>query len=667
MAGGGGGRDRRGPPRTAGRRCRRRAAASSSRARGRADGAGSLLGDRHVDHVDAVRRLLAGDRRRAARSAGAHGGVHERRVRRHRLPRRRVPPEHERARRGPVARRLRRRRPGHRSVRRARGQPGSVVDPTLPLRNHLPPSWRPRTRRRRVCGGSSSTPTRDVATQLPGWRPTELVGRRLRSVGEPGLDRRRGRAARRRYRDRARPRSAIADRARGGRDRPVTDAGDRAPADRAGMDRRVDGRSADIVDADGFFLGVDVPAGTRTVEFSYEPRWLKPSLVLASLGWRPSSGSSSPVGSDPPSSSRRGKVPIGWMSSRASNRRVFRRPARSPRQCRLDTPPCRTPDRRGARRLVDPDRRRPRLVASQRRRHRRRRRRRRAHRSRSGHRVLLVGVPLGARSGRIEPRCDASARARPARSATSSTRTTVRTRTRGWDVNIGGVHIESGGVNLFNLGTVTLPQVGVNFGGHIGQRFDGDIVSSTPVGNGRVAVNAFQIETVYPDPPRPIPGNGTVKFSSFASTNSRGIRWTAGVGWPGRYILFVTDKATGREIQAYQDLGFGATPTIDLDAICFGFDNCAYLQGGPGTTSGTFHPTPPTRILDTRVRRRHHERSRSAAVAVASTRPTPTPGATRPPTTSSRSPASAAFRRPASPPCCSTSRPSFPLAPATWR
>ena len=47
---------------------------------------------------------------------------------------------------------------------------------------------------------------------------------------------------------------------------------------------RVDGRSADIVEADGFFLGVDVPAGTRTVEFSYEPRWLVPSLILAVVG-----------------------------------------------------------------------------------------------------------------------------------------------------------------------------------------------------------------------------------------------------------------------------------------------------------------------------------------------------------------------------------------------
>ena len=236
----------------------------------------------------------------------------------------------------------------------------------------------------------------------------------------------------------------------------------------------------------------------------------------------------------------------------------------------------------------------------------------------------------------------------------------------GWDVNTGGVHIESGGVNLFNLGTVTLPQVGVNFGGHIGRRFDGDITSSTPVADGRLAVNAFQIETVYPDPPRPIPGNGTVKFSSFASTNSRGNQWTAGVGWPGRYILFVTDTVTKREIQAYVDLGFGDTPTIDLDAVCFGFDNSAYLQGGPGTTSGTFHPTPPTRILDTRF----GVGITNGAIRSGGGRintPTPTPVATKPPTMSSRSPASVAYPNPASLLYCSTSQQSSRLDRDTSR
>jgi hypothetical protein len=170
-----------------------------------------------------------------------------------------------------------------------------------------------------------------------------------------------------------------------------------------------------------------------------------------------------------------------------------------------------------------------------------------------------------------------------------------------WVGDVGSVHIDSTGGNVFNLGTVTLPRVGVSVGGsYPAVRLDGDILSSTPVPDGRVSVNSFQVPTVYPDPERPLPSNGSVLLGSFSSGANRGNRWTAGVGWPGRYILFVTDNTTGRAIQVFQDLGFAATPTIDLDAICFGFDVCQYNAGGPGTTAGSFHPTAPTRILDTR-------------------------------------------------------------------
>ncbi|HWM22793.1 MAG TPA: hypothetical protein VNO51_24080, partial [Ilumatobacteraceae bacterium] len=165
-----------------------------------------------------------------------------------------------------------------------------------------------------------------------------------------------------------------------------------------------------------------------------------------------------------------------------------------------------------------------------------------------------------------------------------------------WVGEVGSVHIDSTGGNVLNLGTVTLPRVGVSFGGsYPAVRLDGDVLSSTPVPDGRVGVNSFQVPTVAPDPIRDLPSNGSVLLGSFSTAANRGNRWTAGVGWPGRYILFVKDNATGREIQVFQDLGFGAVPTIDLDAICFGFDVCQYLKGGPSTTSGTFHPTPPTR------------------------------------------------------------------------
>ena len=75
--------------------------------------------------------------------------------------------------------------------------------------------------------------------------------------------------------------------------------------------------------------------------------------------------------------------------------------------------------------------------------------------------------------------------------------------------------------------------------------------------------------------------NGVVAYGAFGSAYSRGTTWTAGVGWTGRYIMFVTDTATGNKITALVDITPGDVPTIDLDAICFGFDTCNYLAGGP--------------------------------------------------------------------------------------
>ncbi len=164
----------------------------------------------------------------------------------------------------------------------------------------------------------------------------------------------------------------------------------------------------------------------------------------------------------------------------------------------------------------------------------------------------------------------------------------------GWETT-GGVHFESG-PNVLNFGAITMPVDGQR--GAFAVR--GDILSSTPITESRVHVDSFQIPTGYPDPPAALQTNGSVNYGAFASTRSRGSTWSGGVAWPGRYLLFVTDKATGTKISATQDLAPGAVPTVDLDAICFGFDTCNYLAGGPGVTAGSFHPTPPTRILDTR-------------------------------------------------------------------
>jgi hypothetical protein len=165
----------------------------------------------------------------------------------------------------------------------------------------------------------------------------------------------------------------------------------------------------------------------------------------------------------------------------------------------------------------------------------------------------------------------------------------------GWG-NVGGVHFEAS-LGGGNLGAITMPVAGQ--GGAFAIR--GAILSSTAIGTGRVIVDSFQIGTGYPDPPAPLQQNGQVSYGSFASTASRGAMWSGSVGWAGRYLLFVTDTATGRKITANVDISSGNIPTIDLDAICFGFDTCVYDSGGPGVTAGSFHPTAPTRILDTRT------------------------------------------------------------------
>ncbi len=157
----------------------------------------------------------------------------------------------------------------------------------------------------------------------------------------------------------------------------------------------------------------------------------------------------------------------------------------------------------------------------------------------------------------------------------------------GWG-NVGGIHFEvgpSGGG--YGAGTVRLP-VAPNDG----FRIQGDILSSTPVGDGRLKVDTFQVADFQ---------QASVAYGSFASTTNRGTRWSGGVGWQGRYLFFIEDTATGTKIQALHDVSPGSIPTIDLDAVCYGFDPCLYMAGGPPNAAGTFHPLQPTRILDTRV------------------------------------------------------------------
>ena len=171
-----------------------------------------------------------------------------------------------------------------------------------------------------------------------------------------------------------------------------------------------------------------------------------------------------------------------------------------------------------------------------------------------------------------------------------------------WSGNVGGAAAQRDaardGVNWKDFGTMPLPTLGQGDA----FRIDGAIVSSTPVPDGRVEFDVFQIQCGYPETciDTKYSSNGT-PVGSFAHGKSRNSRWSGGVGWPGFFIVFVRDTATGRNVHGFMDIANGQVPTIDLDATCFGMRTCAYDSGSAASPTGGFHPTNPTRILDTRT------------------------------------------------------------------
>ena len=150
------------------------------------------------------------------------------------------------------------------------------------------------------------------------------------------------------------------------------------------------------------------------------------------------------------------------------------------------------------------------------------------------------------------------------------------------------------------IGTITLPTVDDAYGGFVAT---GKIVAATPVTDGRVHVDAFQIDCwiteVCPARPR---STGDLPYGAFSSGPSRGDEWFMSVAWPGRYTLYISDDESGEKVQAITDIERGSVPTIDLNAPCFGFKECVTVtgDGSPPAPSGTFQPLSPTRILDTR-------------------------------------------------------------------
>jgi len=171
-----------------------------------------------------------------------------------------------------------------------------------------------------------------------------------------------------------------------------------------------------------------------------------------------------------------------------------------------------------------------------------------------------------------------------------------------WRGNVGGAAAQRDqsrdGANWKNFGTIPLPTLGQGDA----FRIEGAIVSSTPVPDGRVEFDVFQIQCGFPDTCIDTKYSSSgAPVGSFASGASRNSRWSGSVGWPGRYIVFVRDTATGRKAHGFMEIENGKVPAIDLDVACFGMLTCVYDFGDVPVPSGGFHPVSPTRILDTRL------------------------------------------------------------------
>ncbi len=177
-----------------------------------------------------------------------------------------------------------------------------------------------------------------------------------------------------------------------------------------------------------------------------------------------------------------------------------------------------------------------------------------------------------------------------------------------WTQDVGGIAINAFGISAGgvgpNLGTIVLPVKGAAGVGRLG----GAVVASTPIADGRVHVDAFQEHSQYDNFPYSTTSTG-FPVGGFASLGSKGAAWTTGWNFEGQYHLFVTDTkgtpttADDVKIQVLVVMRGDMVLPLDLDAPCFGLDECAYDTPAPYTPVlplGGYHPVAPARIMDTR-------------------------------------------------------------------
>ena len=171
-----------------------------------------------------------------------------------------------------------------------------------------------------------------------------------------------------------------------------------------------------------------------------------------------------------------------------------------------------------------------------------------------------------------------------------------------WDATVGGVHVNAFGIdgagNAPALGTVPLPQQGQAITGRVG----GAVHSTLPVPDGRLKVDVFQEHSIYDPYPYQQTSTG-VDVGAFASLTNKGAAWTSGYVFNGLYHLFIEDTTRNIKVQALLVVIGELTVDLDLEAPCFGLDECSYDKPNPYVpviNTGGYHPLTPARIFDSR-------------------------------------------------------------------
>jgi hypothetical protein len=177
-----------------------------------------------------------------------------------------------------------------------------------------------------------------------------------------------------------------------------------------------------------------------------------------------------------------------------------------------------------------------------------------------------------------------------------------------WTQSIGGVHLSArnnstdNGTNVFTnfvnggvysppIGLIDLPVAGQPGTGSIGGAVLANPVN--PVTDKRVTLDLFELDSNH----HSHDGHDVGAFASLPSKNSN---WTSGAVFNGDYIAFIEDTTTHVKIVTLFTISGNMTQDLDLDATCFGFNECEYQSGAPQSFAGSYHALTPTRILDTR-------------------------------------------------------------------